>query len=218
METNIEIERINTNKPVACVKIERPCYNQKKFDTEFMLAKEESAKKRKVSALFRVIFAKFSISNILGIFTIFDLVSRYEYKKNLLPDILSGLTVGVMHIPAGLAYGALTSLSPVNGLYTSFYCGLVYVFFGTSKHLSVGTYAVTSLMVFSCISKLEDKYLTIYDASHMNKNDSTTLLDSTSLGNQTLVSSSNGLDIVKLQIATALAFWCGMFQVSCDLN
>jgi MFS superfamily sulfate permease-like transporter len=112
-----------------------------------------------------------------------------------------------MHIPAGLAYGALTSLSPVNGLYTSFYCSLVYVFFGTSRHLSVGTYAVTSLMVFSSISRLEDKYL--LDST---KNDS--LIESSSLNETSLlVTSAFDLESVKLRIATALAFWCGIFQV-----
>jgi MFS superfamily sulfate permease-like transporter len=33
----------------------------------------------------------------------------------------------------GLAYGALTSLNPVNGLYVSFYSGCTYILFGTSK-------------------------------------------------------------------------------------
>ena len=63
-----------------------------------------------------------------------------------------------MHVPAGLAYGALTSLNPVNGIYTSFFTGITYILFGTSRHLSVGTYAVISLMVYSCISRVEQKY------------------------------------------------------------
>ncbi len=114
-----------------------------------------------------------------------------------------------MHIPAGLAYGALTSLSPVNGLYTSFYCSLVYVFFGTSRHLSVGTYAVTSLMVFSSISRLEEKYLI---ELKLTRNESS--IDSMTV-NETLLfdTSAEDLESVKLRIATALAFWCGMFQV-----
>jgi MFS superfamily sulfate permease-like transporter len=116
-----------------------------------------------------------------------------------------------MHIPAGLAYGALTSLSPVNGLYTSFYCSLVYVFFGTSRHLSVGTYAVTSLMVFSSISRLEEKYLIELKSSR-----NVTSIESVTSANETLLidtSAADDLESVKLRIATALAFWCGIFQV-----
>ena len=38
----------------------------------------------------------------------------------------------------GLAYGLLTTLDPVYGLYTSLVPVLVYSVFGTSKHISIG--------------------------------------------------------------------------------
>ena len=118
----------------------------------------------------------------------------------------------------GLAYGALTSLSPVNGIYTSFYTGLVYILFGTSRHLSVGTYAIISLMVLSTINKVEQKYTSaetvsqIYASSDMNSTHFGLLENSTS--DMSLTNSNYEL---KLRISSSLAFWCGIFQVvSCQ--
>jgi solute carrier family 26, other len=136
-----------------------------------------------------------------------------------------------MHIPAGLAYGTLTSLNPVNGIYTSFFTGITYILFGTSRHLSVGTYAVTSLMVYSCISRVEQKYsldsmdsssllmknstsFTLYknDANETNLNNSMT--SPFVLGGGILNKDEDANYQLKLRISSSLAFWCGIFQVN----
>uniref|UniRef100_A0A9R1SID3 Solute carrier family 26 member 10 n=2 Tax=Cyprinus carpio TaxID=7962 RepID=A0A9R1SID3_CYPCA len=43
---------------------------------------------------------------------------KYKLKKWLLGDIIAGLTVGIVHIPQGMAFALLTSVAPVYGLYT----------------------------------------------------------------------------------------------------
>jgi len=68
-------------------------------------------------------------------------------KADFKPDLMAGLTVGVMLIPQGMAYAMLAGLPPVYGLYASTVPLIIYAFFGTSRHLSVGPVAIDSMMV-----------------------------------------------------------------------
>ncbi|XP_059150596.1 prestin-like [Physella acuta] len=81
------------------------------------------------------------------LFPFTTILNGYSALYDLPCDVIAGLTVGIMHIPQGMAYALLTTLPPVYGLYTSFFPVLVYFFFGTSRHISVGTFAVVCLMV-----------------------------------------------------------------------
>ena len=46
-----------------------------------------------------------------------------------------------------MAYAILAGVDPVVGIYTAFFPVLVYVLMGTMPHVSMGTFAVISLMV-----------------------------------------------------------------------
>uniref|UniRef100_A0A914E6H9 SLC26A/SulP transporter domain-containing protein n=1 Tax=Acrobeloides nanus TaxID=290746 RepID=A0A914E6H9_9BILA len=77
-----------------------------------------------------------------------------DYQLGFLPsDIAAGITIAIFNIPQGMAYANLANLPEVIGLYTSFFCPLIYLFFGTSRHLSMGIVSVVALMMGSTLEK-----------------------------------------------------------------
>jgi MFS superfamily sulfate permease-like transporter len=78
----------------------------------------------------------------------------YKLKSFLVPDILAGVTVGIMNIPQCLSYAMLATLNPVYGLYVSFFPLLVYGIFGTSRHLAIGAIAIVSLLTGSVVDRV----------------------------------------------------------------
>ena len=55
--------------------------------------------------------------------------------------------MGITLIPQGMAYALVAGMPPIYGLYSSVVPLLVYALMGTSPHLSVGPFAVISLLV-----------------------------------------------------------------------
>ncbi len=73
-----------------------------------------------------------------------------QYKrKNLAPDLIAGLTVGVMLVPQGMAYAMLAGMPLVNGLYAATIPLLIYALFGTSPKVAIGPVALDSMLVSS---------------------------------------------------------------------
>uniref|UniRef100_A0A0N4ZR27 STAS domain-containing protein n=1 Tax=Parastrongyloides trichosuri TaxID=131310 RepID=A0A0N4ZR27_PARTI len=107
----------------------------------------------KVSAIvnYWISFTKWKKSNWIHFFVnrmpIVHWLPRYNLKAYLLMDIVAGIVMAVMSIPQGLAYGMLVGLPPIHGLYTSVIGPFIYVFFGSSKHVSPGAFSIIALMV-----------------------------------------------------------------------
>lgn len=55
-----------------------------------------------------------------------------------------------------MAYGLLAGLDPVVGLYMAFFPTLVYFLFGTSRHVSTGTFSIASVMVARIVFEYSD--------------------------------------------------------------
>ncbi|XP_061474320.1 solute carrier family 26 member 6 [Rhineura floridana] len=126
---------------------------------------------------------------------------RYPVKEWLFGDIIAGFSVGIMHLPQGLAYALLAGLPPVTGLYSAFYPVLLYFFFGTSRHISVGPFAVISVMIGSMTDSLEPsgKYLEVINGT-----------------NDTFVNEVRR-DAARVELVAALTFLVGIFQVALGL-
>ncbi|KAK9406167.1 cadherin EGF LAG seven-pass G-type receptor 3-like [Crotalus adamanteus] len=126
---------------------------------------------------------------------------RYPVKEWLLGDITSGFSVGIMHLPQGLAYALLAGLPPVHGLYSAFYPVLLYFLFGTSRHISVGPFAVISGMLGSMTESLEPngKYLEVIIGT-----------------NKTFVNEARR-DAARVELVAAVTCLMGLFQVALGL-
>ena len=60
-----------------------------------------------------------------------------------------GITVGAVVVPQSMAYAALAELEPQFGLYSSFMGVLLYWFFATSKDITIGVGASTTIQMSS---------------------------------------------------------------------
>ncbi|KAM4562534.1 solute carrier family 26 member 6-like [Odontesthes bonariensis] len=121
---------------------------------------------------------------------------KYSFRENAVGDLMSGCSVGIMHLPQGMAYALLASLRPVFGLYTSLYPVLIYFIFGTSRHISIGTFAVISIMVGSVTERLAP--------------DSNFMVNGTN-GTETV--NIDERDAYRVQIACSLTVLAGIFQI-----
>lgn len=95
---------------------------------------------------------KCSSSTLTNFLPILKWLPKYSFRRDFTGDLIAGLTVAVMHIPHGLAYAPLAGQPPVVGLYMAVFPFVAYFFLGTSRHLSLGTFAVMCMIVGKTVS------------------------------------------------------------------
>jgi len=90
---------------------------------------------------------------------------RTYTKAKFGSDLIAGLTVATILVPQGLAYAMLMGVSPIYGLYTGLVPLLIYVILGTSRYLSIGPVAISSLLVLAGVGAISEpgtsEYLTL---------------------------------------------------------
>ena len=91
------------------------------------------------------------ISTIPGYFLAPLRLARSYDKANLRPDLMAGLTVGVVSLPQGIAFALLAGLPAVMGVYASIVAAIVAALWGSSNQLSTGPTNSSSLLVFSIL-------------------------------------------------------------------
>ncbi|KAL9351618.1 hypothetical protein Peur_054298 [Populus x canadensis] len=82
-------------------------------------------------------------------------IRTYKWREYLQPDLMAGLTVGIMLVPQAMSYAKLAGLHPIYGLYTGFVPIFVYAIFGSSRQLAIGPVALVSLLVSNVLGGMD---------------------------------------------------------------
>lgn len=80
------------------VEVKRKIYTNKSFDERFRKNEKDTPKMESESFFQKLI----RMLNPLKLFTIFTFITEYDFKDSFVNDLISGLTVGSMHIPQGM--------------------------------------------------------------------------------------------------------------------
>uniref|UniRef100_A0A8C9QXR7 Solute carrier family 26 member 5 n=1 Tax=Scleropages formosus TaxID=113540 RepID=A0A8C9QXR7_SCLFO len=186
--------------PVLCV--DRPVYSEKYMESELLHRKERTPEtvKEKLTKQLHCSSDRAKAA-VLSFLPILSWLPSYPVRKYLFGDVVSGLSTGVMQLPQGLAYAMLAAVPPVYGLYSSFYPVLLYTFFGTSRHISMGTFAVISLMIGGVAEReAPDSDFYVHQFNSTNKT-----LD------------TDARDTRRVQVAVALTCLVGIIQLALGL-
>ena len=139
------------------IQIERPAITEEKFRevNGYQVEVNVPIRERIKNRIFGI--TRENVKNRLKTtFLPFALSVRGYTVKTFVSDLVAGLTVAFIRLPQGLAYGALANVPPIHGLYTELFSCVIYSLFGTSRHISVGTFAIISLMT----GPIVDQYVT----------------------------------------------------------
>ncbi|XP_078301920.1 sulfate transporter isoform X2 [Panthera onca] len=101
---------------------------------------------------------------IFGFLPVLRWLPKYDLKKNILGDVMSGLIVGILLVPQSIAYSLLAGQEPIYGLYTSFFASIIYFLLGTSRHISVGIFGILCLMIGEVVDR--ELHKAGYDTAH----------------------------------------------------
>jgi MFS superfamily sulfate permease-like transporter len=91
---------------------------------------------------------KRALTRVIRSITILGWIRQYS-RVDLFGDLRSGLTVSVILVPQAIAYALLVEVQPVYGLYSAFVPLFAYAIFTTARHVSIGPFALLSLVVAS---------------------------------------------------------------------
>ncbi|XP_078509387.1 sulfate transporter-like [Lissotriton helveticus] len=144
--------------------------------------------------------------SLFKLFPILEWGPQYKVKEKLLGDIVSGLIVGIITIPQTISYSLLANQDPIYGLYTNFFCFLIYIVFATSRHNCAGADGVLCLMIGETV-------LQHLKAAGYNTDvgiPAGSFINSSLAANSTDVCNKS---CYAIKVATSLTFLVGVYQI-----
>ncbi|KAK6314570.1 hypothetical protein J4Q44_G00140990 [Coregonus suidteri] len=188
--------------PPLMYRVERPVYDEAYLHTQLLHPRERSPKTIRQRLAQQLHCSSERAKAIaLSFLPILTWLPSYPVKEYLFGDLVSGLSTGVMQLPQGLAYAMLAAVPPVYGLYSSFYPVLLYTFFGTSRHISIGTFAVISLMIGGVVVREAPDSMFTIQALNGTTTNATALID------------TGARDARRVHIAAVLTTLVGIIQL-----
>ncbi|NXE42940.1 S26A9 protein, partial [Ptilorrhoa leucosticta] len=176
--------------------VERPAYSVSLFDEEFEKKTRTYPVGEKLRNLFRCSASRFKLT-LFRLFPILAWLPKYKIKDYILPDVLGGLSAGTIQVPQGMAFALLANLPPVNGLYSSFFPLVTYLFLGGIHQMVPGTFAVVSIIVGNICNELAPES----DFQYFNHTTNETSVNTTAL------------EAARLEISATLACLTAIIQL-----
>uniref|UniRef100_A0A674E1D7 Solute carrier family 26 member 4 n=1 Tax=Salmo trutta TaxID=8032 RepID=A0A674E1D7_SALTR len=180
--------------------VSRPIYSNPTFEEDNeRQAREERTLRERLSCTCRQ-----ALKVVKGVFPVIDWLSRYPIREWLPSDVVSGVSTGLVCSLQGLAYALLVSVAPVYGLYSAFFPILTYFLLGTSRHISVGPFPVTCLMVGSVVLTLapDDHFLLPGNGTGVNGTEA-----------DGIVVDVEAMEAQRIMVASSMTVLVGLFQV-----
>uniref|UniRef100_A0AC35U1Z5 STAS domain-containing protein n=1 Tax=Rhabditophanes sp. KR3021 TaxID=114890 RepID=A0AC35U1Z5_9BILA len=150
---------------------------------------------------------------LLSFFPILSWLPSYEWGNWLFGDLIAGVTIGIVQVPQAVAYALLCGVDPVYGLYSSFFSVWLYMFFGTSKYVSIGSFAIISLMTGESATNIEGRL------AAMRVSDQVQLIqdfNGPDINIKNLTESYHGQfdNLTRITIVTTVCFFVGLVQIA----
>lgn len=94
-----------------------------------------------------------TIITFCQLFPVLDWLPRYDVRTQFLGDGVPGLLVGTVAIPQSISYSLLASQDLIYGIYTNFFCNIIYVAMATSRHNFIGSFGVLCLIIRQSVNR-----------------------------------------------------------------
>ncbi|CAG2114314.1 unnamed protein product, partial [Medioppia subpectinata] len=210
-----QIARIRTLESIGSVpstpslNVNRLAYNVSEFNKDFVpipTSREEKIQKFKPD-----VSRKAWIRRLRGIFPITLWLPEYNYRENLLTDILVGITVAIFQVPQSMGYCLIAHVPPTYGLYSAFFPALFYTIFGTGYHCAFGPFALVSgVMTGDIVTQVMTELGKDVTAGNVEKGTKLSSVVSDTIGT-TLASADQWHDLVNIDIAIMVAMIIGIY-------